>query len=145
MAQIQKDNTAAQFPVGLPPLPASGVELYDSIMQRIEPELVSAELPNVRKRLQNAKPETLKMQAKKYLAAFGKFQEILALSEKRMSEEVRVFAHTTYAALEKIAASIDADVIVSLEKEFARTEDVKQKTPEDILAEETAPPAPNVL
>lgn len=114
-------------------------------MQRIEPELVSTELPKMRINLQTANPATLKLKAKKYLAAFAKFQEILALSEKRMSEEVRVFAHTTYAALEKIASSIDADAIVSLETEFAKTEEVQQKTPEDIIAEEAAPPAPNVL
>lgn len=144
MTKTHKDDSAITFPSELPPLPADGKELYDSIMQRIEPELVSSELPNVRARLKNAKPGTLKMQAKKYLAAFGKFQEILALSEKRMGEQVRVFAHTTYASLEKMAESIDSDKIDSLEKEFAKPDKVKLKTPEEILEETMLPPEPNI-
>lgn len=145
MVQTQTDDSGTStFPQELPPLPKDGTELYDSIMQMVEPELVSTELPKVRERFVADGPEKAKAHAKRYMEAFRKFNQIVKQSEKTMHKEVRDFTHGAYASLEQTANSIDTTKIAELEGEFAKQKVVKQKTPEEIMEEEGKPPTPNI-
>jgi polyhydroxyalkanoate synthesis regulator protein len=144
MPQTQKDDSAVVFPQNLPPLPANGIELYDSIMQMVEPELVSTELPKIQERFAAEGAESAKTHAKRYMEAFKKFNQIMKQSEKTMHEEVRVFTQSAYASLEKTTNAMDTDKIVALEETFAEQKAMKQKTPEEIMEEAGAPPDPNI-
>tara|TARA_Y100000310_G_scaffold244437_1_gene249198 strand:- start:344 stop:781 length:438 start_codon:yes stop_codon:yes gene_type:complete len=144
MPQTQKDDSAVSFPQQMPPLPADGTELYDSIMQMVEPELVSAELPKIHERFVAEGPERAKAHAKRYMEAFRKFNQIIEQSEQTMHEGVRVFTHSAYASLEQTANAIDTDKLAELEETFAAKKQMKQKTPEEIMEEAGAPPDPNI-
>lgn len=60
-------------PPAHPVLPASGKELYDSIMSKIEPELVSAELPLLEQKFGNEPDDLKKERLARYAAAFKKY------------------------------------------------------------------------
>lgn len=49
---------ASSFPPVRPALPQNGKELYDSIMSKIEPELISSELPLLEQSM-DSKPKDL--------------------------------------------------------------------------------------
>ena len=145
MPKTQTDPSGVlPFPKELPPLPDNGTELYDSIMQMVEPELVSKELPKVRERLKAEKPEAVKAHARRYMEAFSKFNQIMKQSEKAMHRGIKQFVHTAYASLEQTTNAMDAEKITQLEETFAEQKAVKQKTPEEIMKEVDKAPDPNI-
>ena len=143
MPQIQTDDTGGlEFPQKLPQLPKDGTELYDSIMQIVEPELVTSELPRIHEHLRKEGPEKAKAHAKRYAVAFEKFHSILEQSQGAMRNEVKSFAHSAYASLEKLAGSIDQDRMIEIDKELTKSKEVKQKSIEEIS--EDTKPDPNI-
>ena len=62
----------------MPPPVLSGQELYDQIMGTIEPELLSANLPNLSKQYADEPAEGRATRAKRYQAAFDEYDRRFA-------------------------------------------------------------------
>jgi hypothetical protein len=61
------------FTLPEPPKIPSGKEIYDSIMAKIEPELVSQNLPSLKEKYERENPEERGIRGKRYKAAYKKY------------------------------------------------------------------------
>ena len=58
-----------------PQIPASGQQLYDEIMAKIEPELTTTQLPSLAEKYKNETPEQAKARAERYSKAFLAYEK----------------------------------------------------------------------
>lgn len=71
MTPTQSPATTAVVPPTIP----SGKEIYDSLMQGIEPELVSGNIPKLAEQYKNEAPTEWEKRKKRYNDAFAKLYE----------------------------------------------------------------------
>src|SRR3989344_2098739 len=72
MIPAQSTSVAA----AVPPKILSGKEIYDAIMQGIEPELLSANIPVLEEKYKNETPAEWEIRKRRYNDAFAKFYEM---------------------------------------------------------------------
>ena len=66
-------TTTLVLPV--PPVIPSGEEIYDQLMQDIEPDLMTATLPTLKEKYKDETPEQAKTRAERYSTAFAEYDK----------------------------------------------------------------------
>lgn len=89
-----------QSPVDPPVIP-SGQEIYDSLMQGIEPELVSTNLPLLSETYKDETSEEVAARAERYDRAFAEYDRQLEAYFQHATEEVRIHYRTAKSSLER--------------------------------------------
>lgn len=103
----------------LPQIPESGLELYDEIMTKIEPDLVSSALPDLAARFSEGDDAATKARAQKYVAAFRTFQAELAAKNNQMKQEVHDFIDESVAIAEAFSAEMEEESMQSIEDQIS--------------------------
>lgn len=92
-------------PIVLPPLPASGQQIYDQIMGGIEPDLTTAMRGTLDEKYKGETPEQNKERLARYNAALVKYDKQYAAYVAQMKGSVRTFEHNARESIEKNARS----------------------------------------
>lgn len=98
-----------------PPNNLTGDELYDSIMAKIEPELLTANLPRIKDLTQNETPDQRRARAARYTAAFAAYDTAFKANVKEWGKLFHSFVSQTMKELEHDLASVEQDNLASLE------------------------------
>lgn len=99
-----------------PPKIPSGVEIYDSLMGKIEPELVTREIPLLPQKYQNETSEATRSRAERYKAAWYTYKERFAAYKAELHEQVKRYSKQTVTALEESAKQAEALALEEIEK-----------------------------
>ena len=75
-------------------------DLYDSLMGAIEPELLTYELPNLAKKYVGETPSQAEARAKRYSAAFEKFDREMRAYMDKLNQSIRTYSRDAAASLE---------------------------------------------
>lgn len=103
----------SQFPV--PPPVISGDALYDSIMGKIEPELLTANLPKITELTQNETVEQRTLRAERYSRAFAAYDAALKAHVQSWDKAFHAYVTQTMKILEHKLESVEEENLASLE------------------------------
>jgi len=103
----------SQFPV--PPPIISGDALYDSIMAKIEPELLTANLPKIKELTQRETVEQRTARAQRYSQAFAAYDAALKAHTKEWDSAFHRYVSQTMKILEHDLESVEETNLASLE------------------------------
>jgi len=105
----------------LPPKPVvpDGHALYNSIMGKIEPDLILSELEKMDEKYKGETPEEKKARMKRYKEAFTKYEEIYGEYIGSLTEEVNVYKREALDYVEsqnqvkeeKILADLESSIL----------------------------------
>lgn len=99
------------------PLPLlSGTDLYDTIMGKIEPDLLSHNLERTKNYVLTAGLEERKEMAARYEAAFAEYDRQFAAYEKSWEKRFHTYKSQSMQSLEKKMKGGEKDMISSIEK-----------------------------
>jgi len=89
----------------LPPLPKilPGKQVYDSIMQQIDPELVSSSLPILKEKYKNETAEEKEERKKRYNAAFKKYHEMYSAYSADLDARIHRYHKESMKSIEGIS------------------------------------------
>lgn len=90
-------------PPARPVLPVNGKELYDSLMSKIEPELVSAELPLLAQKYSNEPDDLKKERLARYAAAFKKYDEAYQIFLAGLRQVIKQYKTDSFSWAESIS------------------------------------------
>ena len=85
----------------VPPKILSGKEVYDALMQEIEPELISDNIPKLKEQYKNETPEEWQKRKKKYNDAFAKLYEKYDSYLADLDQRIHRYHRETVGAIEK--------------------------------------------
>lgn len=102
-------------PLPVPPAIVSGDELYDSLMAKIEPELLIANLPKITELTKNETVAERQARAERYARAFEAYDKALRAHVKEWNTSFHRFKTTTMKTLEQEAAATEDANLSSLE------------------------------
>lgn len=111
----------APAPDGLPPPPAviPGPELYDQIMQYIDPELTTTGLTALEEKYRDETPEQSRARAERYKAAFAEYERRFAAYGAQWLEEFTRYQRQALATLEHSDREADDKVMSDMESQIA--------------------------
>ena len=117
----QKDTSttnilAIVFPT-MPALPDPR-DLYDSLMNAIEPELVSYVLPTLAEKYKSESPSEAEARAKRYSAAFEKFDTAMRAYMEKLNQSIREYGRKAAASIEGIERSEEARVMNDMDSQI---------------------------
>ena len=75
-------------------------EIYDTIMNRIEPELSSAQIDTLKEKYKNETPEEKKVRGKRYKTAFEKYDKEFVTYMKDLHQKVTDYRKHTFERIE---------------------------------------------
>ena len=101
-----------------PPKIPSGQEIYDSIMQKIEPELVSAVIPTLKEKYKDETPEAKEARKKRYNNAFAKYQKEFKAYMEKIHEESHKYVLDLRNSMEEKSRAKEEDELSSLESQI---------------------------
>lgn len=105
------DDSAIPAP---PPIP-SGEEVYNMLMEKIEPELMTAQIPLLQEKYKDETPEDAKVRAERYRKAFEEYDKKYAEYQLTIDSSVRVFSHDVLKGAETIATTDDTSALQNIE------------------------------
>jgi len=82
-------------------LPRSGDELYDMLMQKIEPELTTAQLPILKEKYKNENAQEARSRAKRYSKAFQEYYEQLEAYRQEWTIDLKAHRREAMASIEE--------------------------------------------
>lgn len=112
----QGGSKRACFP--FPALP-SGDEVYDGIMSRIEPELISSSLQMLKEKYRNETPEQSKSRWVRYTAAFAEYDKRYAAYAAELERNVHLYQQYALKTTEKASRDEDAQNLSNIEQRFS--------------------------
>lgn len=118
------DDTTAQTQTGnslSPPSIAGGHEVYDSIMQAIEPDLVSANMDKLDALHPNETEAENKARMKRYAKAFEKYQKKYEEYRLKQTGAVRSFGKNIIKHVENKSASKEEVLLGDLEAQISQS------------------------
>ena len=83
-----------------PPIIPSGKEIYDLLMEKIEPELVSASLPGLDEKYKDETEEEKKTRGLKYQKAFEDYDKACEKYIAQMKEKVATYRKNAFSGVE---------------------------------------------
>lgn len=104
----------------LPALPASGQEVFDMIMGRIEPELTSAQRPSLTQKYQGETPEQAKARAERYQKAFEEYDKQYAAYMQSVDGTLRGYQRGALKGIEQNASGREETNVASLESQISQ-------------------------
>lgn len=110
-------NPASGVATVLPAPPAipSGEEIYDQIMGKIEPELMTAVLPTLKEKYKDETPEAAKVRAQRYQVAFAEYDKQYAVYLQSQEGTMRSYQMNLGRAVENVARDDEAPKLGDLE------------------------------
>lgn len=107
------DSSSTAFPT--PPVIKSGKEVYDSIMQEIEPELTTENLDTLDEKYEGETKEESKARAERYKQAFVEYKKRYAEYKRNKDEEVRTYGRDLMSTVEADAVNRETNKMTNLE------------------------------
>lgn len=98
---------------------ADGTALYDSIMAQIEPELLTANLPNIVQLAGNDTPEQKQDRAKRYAAAFTEYDRRFQAKQLDWQQNFKSFKHEATKYMEQEMRPAEEKNLLDLEQSMA--------------------------
>lgn len=98
----------------------TGEELYNMLMGKIEPDLVTGQLALLDAKYANETPEQAKARALRYEQAFAEYQKQLTVYLSGLKGKVHEFQATARQSLEHEAREKEGDAIGSLEEQIQK-------------------------
>ncbi|MFH1670438.1 MAG: hypothetical protein ABIA92_02530 [Patescibacteria group bacterium] len=83
-----------------PPIVPSTNELYDSLMERIEPELVSSQVPLLEEKYKGETPEQRKERAERYKNAYKAFMKSFGLYMIDLNQKIGAYRKEAFVSAE---------------------------------------------
>ncbi len=99
----------------------SGDELYDTIMQTIEPELLMANLPHIDEPYANETDDQHKARYQRYSAAYDTYDVRFAEWISYMKQQLNTYRRTVMSAVEAELKQQESDELSSLESAISST------------------------
>ncbi len=96
----------------------SGTDLYDTIMGKIEPDLLSHNLERTKNFVLTADLEERKEMATRYEAAFAEYDRQFAAYEKNWEKRFSAYKSQSMQSLEKKMKGGEQDRLSSIEKDM---------------------------
>lgn len=96
----------------------TGQQVYDSLMAKIEPELVSGNIPHLDEPYTGETPEQRTVRYKKYERAYAAYDTAYQTWLKELSEVVQEFRRKALKEAESMSRQEEADAINALESQF---------------------------
>ena len=106
MVQIPTPTGAAYFQFPIP----TGEEIYNQLMAKIEPVLMTSEIPSLQERYKDETPEQKDARTKRYDAAFAEYEKQYAQYATELQD--------TFKAFKKEAVK-ESQAITSLDQQIA--------------------------
>ncbi len=78
----------------------SGEQIYDMLMAKIDPELLSASLPTLEEKYKNETPEQKKARGERYKLAFEQYDAAYQEYMRGIAQGVHSFQHSAMASVE---------------------------------------------
>lgn len=113
-----KTKTGDDAKIPVPPAILSGEEIYDMLMEKIEPELMSKQKDLLAERYKNETPEENTLRGKRYAAALAEYDRQYAEYCAKMEHDVSVFKRTVTSGTETRVTSREKDNLSSLESQM---------------------------
>ena len=107
---LTDDTTARE----LPPI-FHGDDLYDFIMEEIEPELMGKNLPRVKELTKNETEEERTARAQRYAKAFAAYDERLKDHVEQWNDAMHVYEQNSLRMAEHIVSASEAKELSALE------------------------------
>jgi hypothetical protein len=101
----------------LPKFP-SGQEIYDSIMQKIEPELVSASLPILNEKYKDESPKDKEARKKRYNLAFLKYNKEFKAYMVKLQVQANQYYKDVRLSLEEKSREKETKDLSSIESQI---------------------------
>lgn len=111
-----------------PPKIPSGKEIYDSIMQEIEPELTTEGVSLLPQKYQNETPEAARARAERYKRAWHVYKERFDTYKSELHEKVKRYSKQTVTALEDASKNAEALALEEIEKLMGNTSSLPHGT-----------------
>lgn len=102
-----------------PPVIPSAEEVYDSIMQNIEPELTTASIPTLEKKYANETEEERAQRTKRYQKAYAEYDKAYAEYERNLDRQVADYKKDAMKTAEKKSRAEEAELLKQLEQSFS--------------------------
>lgn len=112
----QTSDPAAPVP---PKLPPSAQALYDSIMEKIEPDLLAKNIPTLEKKYEGEAPEARKVRGKRYADAFDRFSKELDAVFTDLGNQALTYRRKSFALAEDRSRKSEAKDLTTLESQFS--------------------------
>lgn len=109
----QGAQSGTQLPV--PPAIPGGQEIYDLIMENIEPDLTTAALPTLKEKYAGETSDAAKARADRYQAAFAAYDRRYALYLADQENQVRTYQRQLGSGVERYARSEENQDIDQIE------------------------------
>ncbi|MBU2213980.1 hypothetical protein KKC44_01090 [Patescibacteria group bacterium] len=98
-----------------PPAVPSVEELYDSLMEKIEPELVSSQVPLLEEKYKDETPKQKKGRAERYKRAYVQFMETFEAYMKDLNQKAEEFKRHAFATAEEKTHEAETKQLADLE------------------------------
>ena len=105
----------------MPPPVFTGEEIYDMIMQEIEPELTSYELPTLDEKYKDESPEAAAARAERYNKAFDAYYKRFYEYCSEWGGQFRSFQHAAMRSLEGADREEEHIELQAIESNFTTT------------------------
>ena len=102
--------------VGIPPIPNGGRELYDQIMEQIEPELTSAQAPLLGEKYKDETPEQAASRAARYEKAFAEYRKRFAAFGADWEAQMQRFIRAVRNDSEHLERAMNGDTLSGLDE-----------------------------
>ena len=97
----------------------NGTDIYDQIMAKIEPELMSAVLPTLTEKYKNETPEQAKSRGERYAKAFEEYDRQYASFVVQLDAKVHAFERQAVASVEKESLKEESSQLSNLESQIS--------------------------
>ncbi|MBI3618903.1 hypothetical protein HY213_02600 [Candidatus Peregrinibacteria bacterium] len=98
-----------------PNIPASGKELYNELMGKIEPELVTDQIPLLAEKYKNETHDQAAARAERYNKAYAAYEAAYAAYMQQLSSEVSSYRRNAFGSVEEKDRQKETAVLDDLE------------------------------
>ena len=106
--------TKKPMPQTQPYIP-SAEQLYDTIMEMVEPELLTAEIPKLKAKYEGENPDEARERSERYKKAFAEYEKISSLYFQDLNTQVNAYRHEALASAEAKVRDEEMKKLSSLE------------------------------
>ncbi len=118
---MPSDTTVSTEDYLAPPPILDGDELYDFLMEGIEPELMNKNLPKIGALTKNETVEQRKVRVKRYAEAFTEFDARLTEYKREWDEMFAGYKRDSAKMAEELVSSAEADEMKKIEKQMSQS------------------------
>ena len=103
----------------VPPTIPDGIEIYDMLMNKIEPELVSMELSSLDEKHEGETEGERKIRLERYRKAFEQYDEAFSQYSAKLTEKVAKYRKQVFSSKEKEDMKSEEAKLANMESLFS--------------------------